>query len=232
MGIRHWKRTQILTYSKRYCFRMTLLPKDPSRRKRCILPERLSTQSIDILCTILQIYSLLAAYLLAAYHTSIVGVTWTLLLLCQHPEEQQKVQYLHKRILIFFKVIVEVDEVLKGRVPDIQDLDKLEYLGQVIKESMRIYTPGPFAARLIEEETRLGDFVLPKEVLNIGLQVISDLTLYLIKTTLFYPLSVIHMGEKHWPQPTVFNPDRFSPTNIKNILPGIVFCLLLSEVRD
>ena len=123
-------------------------------------------------------------------------------------------------------MIAEVDDVLRGRVPDIQDLDKLEYLGQVIKESMRIYTPGPFAARLIEEETRLGDFVLPKEVLKIT-KITSYPTLfhiYGVKTTLFYPLSVIHMSEKHWPQPTVFNPDRFSPANIKNILPGIVLC--------
>ena len=60
--------------------------------------------------------------------------------------------------------MAEVDAVLQGQVPDYGDLDKLVYMGQVVKETMRIYTPGPFAARLVEAESTLGDYTLPSGV--------------------------------------------------------------------
>jgi cytochrome P450 len=42
------------------------------------------------------------------------------------------------------------------------DLEKLTYLAQVRKESLRVCTPGPFAARLTQEEMVLGTITVPK----------------------------------------------------------------------
>jgi cytochrome P450 len=135
-----------------------------------------------------KIRSLLLTYVLAAYHTSVVATTWALYLLTQHPDAQAKVQR-------------EVDAVLKGLHPSLADLDQLTYTTQVLKESMRIYTPGPFGARIVEnaEGLILGPHRLPAGC------------------TVLYPLGVIHMHPEFWPEPSRFDPDRFAPGN--NILP-------------
>jgi len=128
----------------------------------------------------------LSSQMLAAYHTTAIAVLWTLFLLLQHPSILKKAQD-------------EVDEVLKGKAPVMEDLDKLPYLLQVLKESLRVYSPGPFAARILEEELEIGGYVLPKG------------------TTLFYPLGIVHFNPKYWPNPEKFDPDRFGPQNAKNI---------------
>eukprot|EP01116_Phalansterium_solitarium_P017373 TRINITY_DN4261_c0_g1_i2.p2 TRINITY_DN4261_c0_g1~~TRINITY_DN4261_c0_g1_i2.p2 ORF type:complete len:198 (+),score=64.68 TRINITY_DN4261_c0_g1_i2:980-1573(+) len=124
-------------------------------------------------------------WIVGAYHTSVVALSWTMFCLAQHPDVQAKVR-------------AEVDALLpKGRSPAYDDLERLPYTTQVVKESMRLFTPGPFAARLVDEDTPLGDRVLPAG------------------TTLFYPLSVIHTNPSLWPEPDRFDPERFSPEAVR-----------------
>lgn len=125
------------------------------------------------------------------------------------------------RLRLSIQVVEEIDRVLKGQPPTVGDLERLVYLTQVIKEAMRVYSPGPFAARLMEEETKLGQYTLPRDVWESMRSGITDHTS--LQTTLFYPLSVIHMCEKYWPNPARFDPDRFSPENSKTIAPGASF---------
>ena len=71
-------------------------------------------------------------------------------------------------------------------------MEKFPYLDKVIKESMRVITPGPFAARLLEQDLILSNrYVLKKN------------------STLFYPLFSIHKNPKYWPDPEKFDPERF-----------------------
>ncbi|WP_225727108.1 MULTISPECIES: cytochrome P450 [unclassified Nocardia] len=119
--------------------------------------------------------------MLAAHHTTGVAVSWTLYLLARHPD-------------ITDRVAAELAEVLGDRpAPDYADLRQLTYLGMVLKESMRLYPPGPYGARETTEELRLGEYLLPAG------------------TTIFCPIWAIHLNPEYWPAPEVFDPERFTP---------------------
>jgi cytochrome P450 len=63
------------------------------------------------------------------------------------------------------KVRKEIDEKLKGKPPTYQDLQKLEYLGWVIKEVLRMYPPVTFVpSRRATKNVVLGDYKIPKGV--------------------------------------------------------------------
>ncbi|WP_419994677.1 cytochrome P450 [Streptomyces boninensis] len=119
--------------------------------------------------------------MMAAHHTTGVAISWALYLLSRHPEAAAR-------------VAEEVDRVLGDReVPGYGDLRQLSYLDRVLREAMRLYPPGPYGAREATEEFRLGDYTIPAG------------------TTIFYPFWAVHMNPDHWPEPEVFNPDRFTP---------------------
>jgi len=130
--------------------------------------------------------------MLAAYHTTAVVMTWTIFELTQHPEIQRKVQQ-------------EIDSTLNGALPNFENLDKFPYLMQVIKESMRVHTPGPFAARILEEDLEIGGYFFESG------------------STLFYPICAIHKNEMYWDNPDAFDPERFSQQNVKKMNP-LAFC--------
>ncbi|CAM5658460.1 Cytochrome P450 OS=Streptomyces alboniger OX=132473 GN=CP975_14900 PE=3 SV=1 [Streptomyces alboniger] len=122
--------------------------------------------------------------MLAAHHTTGVAVSWTLHLLGHHPETAERVAR-------------ELDRVLGDRpAPDYADLRELSCLDMTLKESMRLYPPGPYGARETTEELVLGDYVLPAG------------------TTVFYPFWAVHMNPDHWPEPERFLPERFSPDEV------------------
>lgn len=119
--------------------------------------------------------------MLAAHHTTGVAISWTLYLLGQHSEVADRVG-------------AELDQVLGDRTaPGYADLKRLPYLEMVLKESMRLYTPGPYGARETTEELALGGFTIPA------------------KTTIFYPFWAVHKNPAYWPDPEAFVPERFTP---------------------
>ncbi|MEV0278652.1 cytochrome P450 [Streptomyces sp. NPDC050610] len=119
--------------------------------------------------------------LLAAHHTTGVAVSWTLHLLGRHPDAAER-------------VAAELDEVLGGRsAPDYGDLRRLTYLDMVLKESMRLFPPGPYGARETTEDLALGPYEIPAG------------------TTVFYPFWAVHLNPAYWPEPERFDPERFTP---------------------
>nr|WP_042189103.1 cytochrome P450 [Kibdelosporangium sp. MJ126-NF4]CEL18660.1 Cytochrome P450 [Kibdelosporangium sp. MJ126-NF4]CTQ98144.1 Cytochrome P450 [Kibdelosporangium sp. MJ126-NF4] len=118
---------------------------------------------------------------MAGYHTSGVAVSWALHLLADHPDIARRLRD-------------ELDRVLGDRpTPTYDDLRSLDYLERVVKEAMRRYPPGPYAARELAEDMALGDYHLPAG------------------TTLMYPIWALHLNPAHWPDPYRFDPDRFTP---------------------
>ncbi len=119
--------------------------------------------------------------MLAAHHTTGVAVSWTLHLLGRHPEVAER-------------VADELDRVLGDRpVPEYADLRRLTYLEMALKESMRLYPPGPYGARETTVALALGDYEIPAGA------------------TIFYPFWAVHMNPDYWPEPETFMPERFTP---------------------
>jgi cytochrome P450 len=93
----------------------------------------------------------------------------------------------------------EVDAVLGDRPATLADLPNLKYAEMVIKESMRLYPPAPSVGREPIQDIQLGGYPVKKGA-------ILTLSVY-----------GLHHNPKIFPNPEVFDPERFSPENEKNI---------------
>ncbi|CAG8611051.1 13841_t:CDS:2, partial [Racocetra fulgida] len=131
-------------------------------------------------------------YLTAGYHTTGVAIPFTIFALTQNPRVKVKLQE-------------EIDELLQDRLPTFEDLSKMDYLTQVIKESLRVHPPGTFCARLIKT-----DSTFPKAEENFKVQADS---------TVIYCIPLYHENPSYFPNPQKFDPSRFSRENI-NIKPN------------
>ncbi|HYY72731.1 MAG TPA: cytochrome P450 [Candidatus Bathyarchaeia archaeon] len=86
---------------------------------------------------------------LAGHETTASSLSWTWWLLAQNPAVEAK---LHS----------ELDEVLDGRAPSMDDLARLPYTANVITESMRLYPPAWGLARIAVEDHELGGYPVRK----------------------------------------------------------------------
>jgi cytochrome P450 len=91
------------------------------------------------------------------------------------------------------KLHAELAAVLGGRVPRHEDLGKLRYTRMVLEESMRLYPPAHTLSR-----AAIGDDEVLGRRIPAGAQI------------LVVPW-LLHRNPKLWPQPGVFDPERFAP---------------------
>ncbi len=89
---------------------------------------------------------------IAGFETTASVMAWALYLLASHPECAAR---WHE----------EVDRVLQGRAPQVDDLPKLSYISQVLKETMRLYPPAYTLARQCVREDRIAGYGIPKSAL-------------------------------------------------------------------
>ena len=116
----------------------------------------------------------------AGHETSANAMSWTLYLLCQYPE-------------ILEKLAAEISEVVGDKQINFEDISRLQYMRQVIEESMRLFPPAWVSDRVSIEDDEICGFSFPANTIVI---------LY------FYGL---HHNPKYWDRPEEFNPDRFDP---------------------
>jgi cytochrome P450 len=86
---------------------------------------------------------------LAGHETTANALSWTWWLLAQNPEAENK---LH----------AELDSLLGGRAPTLDDVPKLRYTEQVLTESLRLYPPAWGTARIAMEDHEIGGYHIPK----------------------------------------------------------------------
>lgn len=86
---------------------------------------------------------------IAGHETTALALSWTWLLLSQHPAAWAKLR-------------AELAEVLGGRAPGFEDVPKLRYTEQVILESMRLYPPAWSIGREAKEDIELGGTTIPR----------------------------------------------------------------------
>ena len=116
---------------------------------------------------------------LAGHETTAVALSWTLYLISQHPEVEARLRQ-------------ELDDVLGGRTPTLEDLPRLEYLRMVRDESMRLYPPAWLTERKALGEDELCGYHIPAG------------------TTLGITQFVTHRHPGFWDNPDIFDPERFS----------------------
>jgi cytochrome P450 len=85
---------------------------------------------------------------LAGHETTALTLCWTWYLLAQNPDVEQQFH-------------AELDEVLEGRLPTMDDLARLPFTEKIAKESMRLYPPAYALGREAVNECEIGGFRVP-----------------------------------------------------------------------
>ena len=116
----------------------------------------------------------------AGHETSINSIAWTFYLLSEHPD-------------ILQRVLAELEMVLEGREAQADDLQRLVYLDQVVKESMRLYPSAWTQGRQAVEAFELDGYHFPAG------------------TTMMFSQWVLHRLPDVWGDPEVFRPERWDP---------------------
>ncbi len=123
---------------------------------------------------------------LAGHETTANTLNWTWWLLAQHPEVEAK---LH----------AELDSVLAGRAPKLEDLRSLPYTDIVIKEALRLMPAVWSVSRTAAEDTEVCGYPMPKG------------------TTAQVMIYLLHRHPDYWKQPKDFLPERWLDPEIENL---------------
>jgi cytochrome P450 len=116
---------------------------------------------------------------LAGYETVANALSWTWYLLSQNPDCEVR---FHD----------EVQGVLQGRLPTVDDVSRLSYTENVLAEALRLYPPAWAMGRYARNDFALGEFFLPA------------------RTTVLISQFITHRDPRYFPDPLRFDPDRFS----------------------
>jgi cytochrome P450 len=120
----------------------------------------------------------------AGHETTATLLTWTWILLAQHAEAESK---LHE----------ELDRVLAGRSPTVDDLSSLDYTSMVLDEVLRLYAPVAMMARDAVEADEIDGYPIPA-----GSMV--TITPY-----------ITHRHPEFWERPDSFFPEHFAPERVE-----------------
>jgi cytochrome P450 len=117
--------------------------------------------------------------LLAGHETTALTLSFTLYLLAQYPA-------------IEAKLVEELQTVLDGRTPTIDDLALLDYTERVIKESMRLYPPAYTVFREPLSPDEIGGYQIPAG------------------SPILISQWAVHRDPRWYDDPLAFDPDRWT----------------------
>jgi cytochrome P450 len=117
---------------------------------------------------------------LAGHETTANALAWTWYLLSQNPDAEAKFH-------------AELDTVLAGRIPTLDDLPNLPFTRRVLAESLRMYSPAWVVGRRVLSEYTIENYVLrPGDIVLMS-------------------QAVMHYDPRFWSDPERFDPDRWAP---------------------
>jgi len=117
---------------------------------------------------------------MAGHETTANSLAWSWYLLAKYPDALEKIQ-------------AELDEVLKGRLPTLEDINKLHYTRAVFEESMRLYPPVPLLSRQARNASQINEVYVEADAIILVLP------------------WLLHRHELLWDEPEAFRPERFLP---------------------
>ncbi|KAE8728081.1 putative Mitochondrial transcription termination factor family protein [Hibiscus syriacus] len=122
--------------------------------------------------------------LAASMDTSAAAIDWTMVELIRHPHVTKKLQQ-------------ELNDVVgMNRTVEESDLEKLEYLDMVMKESFRLHPVAPLIVHASREDCTVNGFHIPKDA------------------RIFINAWAIGRDQRVWTDTDKFNPERFIGSNI------------------
>ncbi|NWF68997.1 MAG: cytochrome P450 [Chloroflexi bacterium] len=119
---------------------------------------------------------------IAGHETSANTLTWALFMLAQHPR-------------VLAAVREEIDGVLGGQAPTVEQLGQLQLLERVIKETLRLMPPLTWTLRTAQQPFEIGPYSMPAQ------------------TTVFYSHFMTHRLPELYEQPERFMPERWQTIN-------------------
>jgi cytochrome P450 len=117
---------------------------------------------------------------LAGHETTANALAWTWNFLAQHPEIEARMH-------------AEIDQVLSGRTPTMDDFPKLKYTEMIFAESMRVRPPVWIIGRRAIDEYEVGGYTLPARSICLMSQYI------------------VHNDARWHVDPERFDPERWTP---------------------
>jgi len=120
----------------------------------------------------------LVTLLLAGHETTASTLGWALYLIDQNPEVAERLRE-------------EARRVLGDRLPEFDDLNRLEYTSMVVEETMRLYPPVWMLSRIAQGPDTIAGYAVPA-----GADVVVC------------PYT-LHRHPAFWDRPEQFDPDRF-----------------------
>src|SRR5260221_5866378 len=112
------------------------------------------------------------------HDTTANALNWTFYLLSKHPSVAERLRG-------------ELDQVLAGRAPTLDDLPRLPFAKAVLEESLRLYPTAWIFERQAVVEDEIGGYRVPRK----AIVAICPYTL--------------HRHPRYWERPDEFDPDRF-----------------------
>lgn len=147
------------------------------------IPEADHTNHVYKALTDSEIMAQAVVFILAGYETTSTSLNLLSYELATHPEIQKRLQE-------------EIDKALPDKAPPTYEaLMQMEYLDMVINESLRLYPPGGRLERMCKKTIEINGITIPGG------------------TVVMIPAYVIHRDPEYWPEPEIFNPERFNKEN-------------------
>ncbi|XP_025268732.1 cytochrome P450 4C1-like [Camponotus floridanus] len=157
------------------------------KKKRLAMLDLLIAASQEYSLTDLDIREEVDTFMFEGHDTTATGIMFTLLLLAEHKNIQERVR-------------LEIDNVMQdnGGKLNMRSLQNLSYLDRCLKEALRLYPSVHLIERKLTDDVKLQSYVVPAGT-------IIRLNIY-----------AVHRDPNFWPNPEVFDPDRFLPEKIEN----------------
>ncbi|KAL6259147.1 hypothetical protein P5V15_009069 [Pogonomyrmex californicus] len=126
-------------------------------------------------------------FIFEGHDTVAMALTFAILLLAEHKDIQECVR----------KEVNAIMQANDGKL-SMSALNNMSYLERCLKESLRLYPSVPYMMRVSSEDVKLQSYLVPSG------------------TTLFLNIYSAHRDPNFWPNPEIFDPDRFLPEKIQN----------------